>query len=330
MSISSHIRVGVLRGGPSSEYDVSLKTGSHVLKHLPSHYESHDILIDKQGVWHYRGIPVSPGKILHKVDVVFNALHGAYGEDGRVQHILDMHSVPFTGSHSFSSAVGMNKMLTKERYANYGIKTPVHEIVRDTDNISDRVHAIFKTFMLPAVVKPATSGSSLGMSIAKSLPELTEAVNKAFEHGHLVLIEEYIPGREATCGVIEDFRGQPLYALLPTEIMHKEKKSSPVLFDYSSKYSETNSGVEEITPGNFSAQEKKIIEEYAKKAHETLGLRHYSRSDFIISPKRGIYVLETNSLPGLTPQSLMPKAFEAGGIPFSHFLDHVLTLALKG
>jgi D-alanine--D-alanine ligase len=317
----SKIRVAVLRGGPSSEYDVSLKTGGYVLKNLPDKYEGVDVLIDRDGLWHIGGLPKTPDKVLNKVDVVFNALHGAYGEDGKVQHILQTHAVPFTGSSPFASALGMNKVFSKELFVKNNIKTPQYTVVRSGENIAERTGSIFKSFLMPLVVKPATSDSSVGLSIVRTIPELHEGIERAFEHSHIALIEEFIPGREATCGVIENFRGQPLYALLPTEI----RKKNDGAFDYNAKYiGET----EEITPGNFSEKEKRTIEDFAKLAHKVLGLRHYSRSDFIVTPKRGIYILETNSQPGLTEHSLMPKAFSASGIPVSHFLDHVLSLAL--
>jgi D-alanine-D-alanine ligase len=329
----SKIRVGVLRGGPvfargydearpSSEYDVSLKTGGHVLKNLPDKYDSLDIFIDQDGVWHMHGMQKSPDRILGQVDVVFNALHGAYGEDGQVQHLLQTHHVPFTGSTSFASSVGMNKVLSKELFLRHNLKTPQYIAIRNSDDMDERASMVFQSFVMPVVVKPATAGSSVGVSIAKTFSEIKSAIMRAFEHSHVALIEECIIGKEATCGVIEKFRGESLYALMPVEI--RPKKSS--FFDYDAKYAD--GGSEEICPGNFSDAEKTLIENYAKSAHQALGLRHYSRSDFIITPKRGVYILEVNTQPGLTEQSLFPKALSAGGTHISQFLDHVLTLAI--
>jgi len=125
----NRIRVGVLRGGPSSEYEVSLKTGAAVINHIPRDiYDIQDIFISRDGVWHKNGAPIVPHNIFPNLDVVFNALHGQYGEDGKVQHILEMHKIPFTGSGSFSSVLGMNKVLSKSVFEKNKIKTPQYRL----------------------------------------------------------------------------------------------------------------------------------------------------------------------------------------------------------
>ncbi|MDP2705428.1 MAG: D-alanine--D-alanine ligase family protein [Patescibacteria group bacterium] len=316
------IVVGVLRGGPSSEYEVSLKTGASVLTHLPEKYVGHDIFISRDGTWHSQGVPRPLSKIVKKVDVVFNALHGSYGEDGKVQRLLEHFGVPYTGSGPLASAVGMNKMLTKKVYSAHGLKTPQHVFLRGKDADDAGLIEIFRTFPHPYVVKPTNAGSSVGVSIVRSFPDFKTAVKKALEHSSAVLIEELISGREATCGVIENFRGKKIHALSPIEIIHPSKNQ---FFDYEAKYGGES---REICPANFTLKVKEEIQNVATIAHNALHLRHYSRSDFIISPK-GVYILETNTLPGLTPQSLVPKALEAGGTKFPDFLDHLITLALS-
>jgi D-alanine-D-alanine ligase len=179
---------------------------------------------------------------------------------------------------------------------------------------------IFTTFVFPAVVKPASSGSSVGVSIVRTHPELFDALLLASEHGDTIVIEEYIPGIEATCGVIEGFRGHDLYVLPPVEI-----RPHNGFFDYQAKYEGKS---QEIVPATFSESLKKDLEALAQKVHHVLGLRHYSRSDFIIHPRRGIYVLETNTLPGLTPESLVPKALRAVGSDVHELVDHLIGLAL--
>ena len=318
------IRVGVLRGGPSSEYEISLKTGGNVLKSLPEKYSPIDIFIDKEGVWHIQGIPHKPHETFKKVDVVFNALHGEYGEDGKVQKILDTFSIPYTGSKTLPSAIGMNKALAKNIFKSYGIKTPYYKVESKSDDVGEIASRLFNTFPMPAVVKPIASGSSVGVSIAYTFQGLQDALSKAFEYSDKALVEEYIKGREATCGVVDKFRGNDFYSLLPIEIIKPEKSD---FFDYEAKYC---GGSQEICPGNFSQSEKEAIQNLAIKAHKVLGLRHYSRSDFIISPRRGIYILEVNTLPGLTAESLLPKSLQAVGCSLPDFLDHLITLALAG
>jgi len=319
----STIRVAVVRGGPSNEYDVSLKTGKAVLDNLPAKYKGEDILISKDGDWHKSGAVISPSYVAKHYDVVFNALHGSYGEDGKIQQLLEHLQVPFTGSTAYSSAAAMNKLVSKDYFREHGVKTPYAVVVEDSSDTAFIEEQIFRKVSPPWVVKPATSGSSVGMTIARTMDQLKEGITRAFDHAGTVFVEQFIRGREATCGVLDHFRGQEHYALLPIEIVPPAHRP---FFDYESKY---DGSTQELCPGRFSEATKRQIEELAKKIHRALGLRHYSRSDFIVTP-RGIYALEVNTLPGLTTESLLPKSIAAVGSTYAQFLDHVLTLALEG
>ncbi len=320
-------KIAVLRGGPSPEYEVSLQTGSAILDALSDEkYEVFDVAITRDGEWYLNGVRMACADILSQTDLVFNALHGKYGEDGKVQRILETFKIPYTGSCSLSSAMAMNKILAKREFKKAGIKIPL-DIVLEKNDFD--VAEIFKTFSMPAIVKPANAGSSLGIGVAGTMADLETALQKAFEISDQVLVEEYIAGREASCGVIDNFRlelsgkNESVYTLIPIEIRPKSKNN---FFDYEAKYSGES---EEICPGNFTAAEKKELQNLARQAHQILGLRHYSRSDFIVSPRRGIYLLETNSLPGLTQNSLFPKSLKAIGSDLPEFLEHLIALAEK-
>lgn len=318
----SRIKVAVLRGGPSSEYEVSLKTGQAVLKNLPERFLPVDVFIDREGNWHREGFVVPPQKILQSVDVVFNALHGEYGEDGRVQRLLDDCGVPYTGSGAWASALGMNKALAKDQYKQKGLKTPAHILAdKKKETIAEIEKKVFAKMSLPFIVKPADKGSSVGLFLVKDWRDLKKALESVFSFSEKALIEEFIKGKEATCAVVEGLRGQAHYSLLPIEI-----RKVGELFDYEAKY---GGATEEICPGCFTPAESQQIQQAAILAHQALGLTHYSRSDFILSPRRGLYILETNSLPGLTETSLLPKSLKAVGIEFSHFLEHLIDLALQ-
>src|SRR3989344_4256034 len=314
------IVVGVLRGGPSSEYEVSLKSGDAVLNNLhPSKFTLRDILIDKDGVWHIGGASRKPEQALKGVDVVVNALHGEYGEDGQVQRVLEHFRVPYTGSDVFGSALAMNQVLAKRRLITEGIKTPHHAVIRgDEGDIERQTTEAFRSVSLPVIVKPALLGSSVGISIARDFHEFEASVRKALSHSPVVLVEEFVKGREATVGVVENFRGKEIYSLLPVEIRPPANKD---FFDYEAKYTGIS---QEICPGNFSPEEMQELQRLAIAAHKALGLRHYSRSDFIVTPTRGIFFLETNTLPGLTAESLMPKSLRAVGAELPEFLDHIV------
>ena len=327
-------RVGVLRGGPSTEYDVSLKTGASVLRHLAEdRYHPIDILIDRDGRWHMGGVEMPPERIIPHIDVAFNALHGHYGEDGKVQQLLDNLNIPYTGSGALSSALGMNKALSKEYFAEAGLKTPFAKTVSLPDDV-DEIDAgdwqifvleLWRTFPQPSVLKPVNGGSSVGTSIARTYEEFAAGLERAFGYATSVLVEEYIPGREVTVGVIDGFRGEEYYVLPAIEIITPKTKS---FFDYEAKYSGQDAGgAQEICPAPLEDDIREAVADIALAAHKALHLRHYSRSDIIIG-KRGIYILETNTLPGLTEESLVPKALAAVGCKFPEFLDHLITLAL--
>lgn len=303
------------------EYDVSLKTGANILNILQDTHTPVDIFVSKDGKWHVNGLEKSSERALRSVDVVFNAMHGAYGEDGGVQEVLDAHGLPYTGSGRFESMLAMNKWQTKELLKKHNIKTPVAILVKQTDHLLDKAKQIWGEIPHPMIVKPTCGGSSLGIIVANSFQELLSALETTLSQHGSVLVEEYIKGKEATCGVIEKFRNKDVYVLPAIEI----RKQSDKVFDYTSKY---DGETEEVCPGNFSREEKKEIERLSSLVHTALGLSHYSRSDFIVSPKRGVYFLEVNTLPGLTEKSLLPKALSAVGVSFQEFLHHILGLAL--
>jgi len=316
------IRVGVLRGGPSLEHEVSLKTGETVLRNLPAKYSAKDIFISKEGEWHLDGKPAHHDQIFRQIDVVFNALHGEYGEDGKVQQLLEAFGVPYTGSGVITSALGMNKILARQAFKNAGLKVPFgFELVLEKE-LAETAKDIFKKMPPPWVIKYPSGGSSVGVFIARNFDDLEGVLEKVSSFSSKILVEEYIRGREATCGVIDEFRNQKHYALPIVEIIPPAQSG---FFSYDAKY---GGQTRELCPSNFDMSTKRAIETMAIAAHNAIGGRHYSRSDFIVS-KRGIYLLEINTLPGLTAESLLPKALNAVGSSRKEFLEHLITLALK-
>lgn len=316
------IRVGVLRGGPSSEHEVSLKTGENVLNFLPEKYLGIDIVLGKNGQWNFGGLVINPDELRHRVDIIFNALHGHFGEDGKVQHILDTIKVPYTGSGIVASSVAMNKVLSREFFARTGLKIPAAVVVKNNEPIEEAARRVFQTIRPFWVVKPATGGSSIGVAIVHDFNDLIFAIKNAFNYSHTVLVEEYISGREVTCGILDNFRNERHYALPVVEIIPPPKRD---FFDYECKYDGSS---REICPANLDPSLKREIEDISRLAHKVLGCSGYSRADMIASPK-GVYLLEVNTLPGLTSESLVPKAANAVGLDFSHLLEHIIDLALN-
>src|SRR3989339_1605234 len=315
------IRVGVLRGGPSLEHEVSLKTGESVLRNLPKYYSVKDIFISKEGEWHLDGKPTDQERSLRNIDVIFNALHGEYGEDGKVQQLLESFGVPYTGSGIMASALGMNKIQARQAFKNAGLRVPSgFEVVLENE-LAETAKDIFKKMSPPWVIKYPSGGSSVGVSIARNFDDLEGALEKVSSFSSKILVEEYIRGREATCGVIDEFRNQKHYALPIVEIIPPAQRD---FFSYDAKY---GGQMRELCPSNFDMPTKRAIEAMAVTAHNAIGGRHYSRSDFIVS-KRGIYILEINTLPGLIAESLLPKALNAVGSSHKELLEHLIGLAL--
>ena len=299
----TRIRIGVVRG----ENDVSLKTGAAVIQNLPKHYSAADIVIDKKGNWHFNGSTSTPARIFPHIDCVYIALHGRCGEDGKVQKICEQFRMPYTGSEPLPSACGLNKYLAKKIFQANKLKTPAYIIFRDHGGaVSEDIFRLYRSFPQPSVIKTIDGGSSIGVFITRDFKSFESAFRNALLYSPTILIEEYIKGREATCGVIEKFRNDKLYALPPVEIIPPSN---------------------ELCPASFSYDIKQEIMRMSLEAHKALGLRHYSRSDFIVSP-RGVYILEINSLPGLTEKSLILKSCEAIGFSFPKFLDHIIQLAI--
>ncbi len=316
--------VGVLRGGPSREHEVSLKSGAAILANLPEErYAARDIYIDRQGVWHDRGRPAEISRLLPKLDVVIVALHGKFGHDGEVQRLLEKFGVPYTGADPWGAFLSSHKVMAKERAKEIGLMTPSYLFIERAEDAESGVGEVIRKFHQPVVVKPVNSGSSVGVSIVGGYAPVYEAVRELFEEGETgVLVEELIRGVEATAGVVEGLRGEKLYALPPIEIVPPEGD----FFNYANKY---NGATREIIPGRFSRVDAEELMRAARAMHQALGLRHYSRSDFIVT-KRGIYFLETNNSAavGFTPESLLPKSLAAVGVSFGDFLTHLVNLAL--
>lgn len=336
--------VAVLMGGPSHEHEVSIKSGKNVSHALDrTKYDVKQIYISKKGEWDTDIKDV--GKM---ADVAFIAMHGEYGEDGTVQALLEAEKLPFTGSSAATSALAMNKYLSLRTFQDHGFvvphsflisreewlnppksdrswasvrrASPAAERLRERNNVFDKARHYAG---YPFVVKPNASGSSVGVHIVKSPEEFISAMDDAFTHSRDVLIQSYVRGREVTCGVLDHGFPESAFALLPTEIVPRRSE----FFDYGEKYGVD--GAHEITPARFPVPVLQHIERLAVALHKLLRCRGFSRADFIIDDHGHAFVLEVNTIPGLTEQSLLPKAAAAHGIPFPALLDLVIEGALR-
>jgi D-alanine-D-alanine ligase len=315
--------VGVLRGGTSSEYDLSLKTGAAMLSALPEdRFDTRDIFIDKRGYWHNRGMPVDPARALSQLDVVLNGLHGGVGEDGTVQRILERSGTPYVGSRPLASGLSLNKIRARDILRRAGVRMPqaVWFSLEDNFPTGDMARSVFAIFGPPYIIKPPSEGASHGIVIAHTIAELPDRIGDVLESFGHALVEQFIRGSQASVAVIERYRGEELYALPPAEIILPEGSR---IFERSHHENQQH---KHIVPGTFNRDQKKLLMDAAKSAHRALELSHFSRSDFILTPNAA-YLLETNALPGLYPGAALPEMLESVGSSVPEFLQHSIALA---
>jgi D-alanine-D-alanine ligase len=318
------LNVGILRGGPSPEYETSIKSGGQALLYIDrDKYRPIDLLVDRAGIIHADGSPIEPKSLRGIVDVVLNAMHGGAGEDGTVQKILSDLNIPYTGS---GSKIVLNKHSTKEELKNMGVRTPfgitfsVDKNSPDFEEfVEEKAKESFSRISPPWIIKPTLGGSSIDTFIAYDFSELFLAIKEVLRNHDHVLIEEYVRGREVTMGLIENFRGEENYFLMPTEIK-KEKKILDSITRRDGNY-------QTINPRDLGAQ-KEIMQKFMVETKNKLGLKHYFTADFIVTPF-GIYLLEIDALPAIDENAVLPKKLEAVGSNTSEFLDHILGQALK-
>jgi D-alanine-D-alanine ligase len=311
----SRIRVGVLMGGPSPEYDVSLASGRRVLQALdPARYDAVPLVVPRDGAW----FPPSD------LDVAFIAMHGPYGEDGCVQGLLEFAGVPYTGSGVLASALAMDKRRSRQLLGFNGVPTPGYLAV-ERETYPERARSlaaeIQQALGFPCVVKPNAQGSSIGVSIVHHAGELEPALEAAFALDRAVLVEEYLRGTELTCAILDDGeRGGPRPLPL-VEIVPKRE-----FFNYEAKY--TPGASEEICPARVPAGAVWRAQAAAVRAYRVLGCADFARVDLFVR-EADVVVLEVNTIPGLTEGSLFPKAARAAGIDFPVLVDRLIAAALR-
>jgi D-alanine-D-alanine ligase len=306
------LTIALLSGGISSEREVSISSGDQV----------HDALDqNKYDIIRYDPKTDLPQLVADapKIDAALIILHGPFGEDGTVQGLLDLLDIPYQGSGVLGSALAMNKLASKYLYEKSGLLVPSYVVIEQKDTLD--ANACVQQLGLPLVVKPVGSGSSVVISIVKSIDSLTEAVDKAFEQDSMVLIEAFIDGIELTGGVLgnDQLEAFPLIEIVPSESFD--------FFDYEAKY--TAGATNEICPARINEKMTQKAQEIAKTAHRALFCKGYSRTDMILKDQ-DIYVLETNTIPGMTATSLLPQAAGKAGISFSQLMDRLIELSMEG
>ncbi|MBN2034337.1 MAG: D-alanine--D-alanine ligase [Deltaproteobacteria bacterium] len=304
------LRLAVIAGGFSGEREVSLKSGDAVERCLDpdkyevSRYDPRDglalLLEDRE-----------------KIDLAFVLLHGKYGEDGSIQGFLDLLQIPYVGSGVLASAMALNKKVAKDIYRFAGLR--VIEDVCLTVHQAFSVDQILKNLGPSTVVKPVSEGSSLGVAVCHDAESLEKGLEQAFMFDEEVLVERFVRGTEVTCCVL----GNDVLSTLP--LVEIVPSAEYAFFDYKAKY--TPGATTEICPARVSARFTEEAQSAAKRAHRALGCRVWSRTDMMIH-NGDVYLLETNTIPGMTETSLVPLAAKAAGISFPQFVDRLIHLSL--
>jgi len=292
-------KIGVLMGGLSSEREISIKTGTLIALSLKK--RGYNVVTIDVG----RNLPL---QLLEKdIEVAFIALHGRYGEDGCVQGLLEIMGIPYTGSGVAASAISMDKVLSKKIFNYHRIPTPPGRIYRTGEDLP-------RDISYPVVVKPAREGSTIGVSIVEKEEDLPMALTRASEYDDTILLEEYIEGMEITAGILAD-RPLPLVEISPVGGFYNyEAKTTKGLSEY-------------IVPARLSSQLEERIKDIALKAHKAIGCHYVSRVDFRVDRDNNPYVLEVNTIPGMTETSLLPRAAKEAGIGYDDLVESILNSA---
>lgn len=305
------LTIALLSGGASSERKISLCGGDQV-------YEA----LDKEKYFIIRYDPKTDLDRLiadaSKIDAAMIILHGPFGEDGTIQGLLDLLDIPYQGSGVLGSAIAMNKLVSKKLYEQSNITVPPYIAIKQGDKINPEKYV--ERLGIPLVIKPVNGGSSIGMSMVKSTDSLKDAIDAAFALDDTILIETYIKGIELTGAVI----GNDKLEVFPIVEIVPDKEHD--FFDFHAKY--TAGITREICPARIDDTLAEKAKTYAKMAHQALGCKGYSRTDMILDNK-DIYVLETNTIPGMTEISLFPLAAKTAGISFDRLLDRLIELGIE-
>ena len=353
MSAVKRLRVGVLFGGRSGEHEVSLASAASVIRALdPEKYEAVPIGISKDGRWLVGTssvkmpadvlksgdrvvlppdpnaaalVPLGPGagQPSVSVDVVFPVLHGTFGEDGTVQGLIELAGLPYVGAGVLASAVGMDKDVQKRLFEQAGLPIVPFLAVRRSEWEHGRakvLKAIKKKFRFPLFVKPATLGSSVGMTRVKAAHEISAAMDHAAEFALKIVVERGVVGREIEVSVLGN---DNLSASIPGEIVpHRE------FYDYQAKYLEQ--GTQLLIPAKLTKAQVAVFQDYAVRAFRCIDGSGMARCDFFLERRSNkIYVNELNTIPGFTSISMYPKLWEASGLPYPRLIDRLIELAIE-
>ena len=298
-----HKTIAVLMGGPGSEREVSIASGESVSKALAEKGAAViDVVLEDESL-----------ELEDEVDLVFNVIHGTFGEDGSLQKILNERRIPYTGAGASSSELAFDKLLSKKSFVEHGVNTPLFDFISTSGESQTSIKE-------PYVIKPPKEGSSVGVHIIRDASEFDEAIKDVAKYDEIALVEEFISGKELTVGILN---GEAL------PIVHIQPESG--FYDMNNKYPwlSGGQGSQYFCPADLDDEITSKIKDLALEAHKALGIEIYSRVDVLLSDEQIPFVLEVNTIPGMTETSLLPKAANAYGINFANLCERIAELSMR-
>ena len=318
--------IGIICGGFSSEHEISLKSANTILKHLPDTYKGHKIVLSNQGWlvkdgYNHGVFDLNTGMIRFADDTCISLagaiiyIHGNPGENGKIQALLDMLNIPYVNANVLASALSFDKWFCNQFLKSFGIPVANSVLLKVDEEINEE--KLIQTLGLPIFVKPTDSGSSYGISKVKKAEELRSAIDTAFKEGRTIVLESFLNGIEVTCGVYRD--KSELTALPLTEIVSENE-----FFDYEAKYQGKSN---EITPARIAPELTSTIQKEAKRIYQLLNLKSIARIDFMLVGETP-YVIEVNTTPGFSAESIVPKMLAEAGISITSFWETIIETEL--
>lgn len=310
--IEKRKKIGILRGGPEESYDLSLKNAgkifTHIYEHLSHAWEPVDIFVDREGVWHLKGLPINPSQLVHKIDLIWNTAHPS------LAHTLKNLSIPHISTGHFSSAFEKSRLMLRDHLKTLGIQMPKHVVLPmyqdDFDGPKERyalkkAQEVFEKFPAPWIIKSLAPDPDMGIHVAATFPELVRGIEDGIAHKQSIVVEELIEGKEGEVHAIAPYRGEAIYTFPPIEIKNGEIRES-----------------------TFSREEKDKLKQLTRDLYRHLGATHYLKSGFIVG-KRAIYVTHVDLHPSLEDDSAFCYSCELVGAKPAHVIEHILEKALS-
>lgn len=313
-------KVAMLRGGTSDEHHISLKSGEQFKKRIDEFQNVTDITVDRTGEWFVEGTPYDKKNLTRDFDLVINTMKGGDAENGRLTRYLDAFGVKHNNTSPFGSTLTHNKHEFKNFLKRHEIKTPLSVLIDSDLDVEAQKRELHHKMFLPAVVKPVANGSSIGVFVAHDFDEVKKFVDWILKRDRFALVEEYIEGLDVSVLTTKNFRGEEVYSFLPVGI------DTPDIINYEHKFNNSHT----FFPLNdLSRDQKEMIQDIAKTIHSSLDLGPLATTDFRVHPKRGVYALETNTVPSYEDHSVYDESLKLLGVSEEELVEHIINLSLS-